>query len=458
MSEHKLLAHQPHLFLILVILLSITYTLNSFSDVSASSTRPVFDHHKVKADIQYQYLGRPADIVSECQLKMAPKVCYGPEQIRNAYNITSLLGHNITGKGRTIVILSAYQSPQLRHDLDIFNTLFNLPSTPLTIVAPHGVPDWDANDKIQTIWSAETALDVEWAHVIAPDAAIVLVESKTDNDDDIVAALHYAVDKNLGDVISMSFGEGENCPTPALSQAWHTVLSAANQKNMTLVAASGDNGAAQASCDNKSWQKMVSMPASDPLVTSVGGTTLNADLVTGAYHSETAWNDTTTQSASGGGFSSTILRPSYQINAALPDAGRGVPDVAYNSSMDRGVLSIWSDGPGGVNGGYLFGGTSAGAPQWSAIVALADQAANKRLGSINPLLYKIGKAPFLYQFSFHDIVAGNNTVNVGSTATGKKLQTVQGYEAQPGWDAATGWGSPNAGNLVPLLAKLANAK
>ncbi|GER88130.1 hypothetical protein KDW_22920 [Dictyobacter vulcani] len=456
MSEHKILSRQACLFLVLVIFLNTAYTLNRFSEVSADSARPAFHQHKVNHDIQYNYLGRTADIISECQQKMAPKVCYGPEQIRNAYNIKSLPGQNITGKGRTIVISSAFQSPQLRHDLATFDTLFNLPSTPLTIVAPQGVPDWDPNNKTQAIWSAETALDVEWAHVIAPDAGIVVVEGKSDNDNDMVAALQYAVDKNLGDVISMSFGEGENCPKPAWSQAWHAVLSAATQKNMTLIAASGDSGAAQTSCDDKSWQKMVSTPASDPLVTSVGGTTLNADPVTGAYHSETAWNDATTQSASGGGFSSAILRPSYQVEAALPDAGRGVPDVAYNSSMDHGVLCIWSDGPGGSNGVYLFGGTSAGAPQWAAIAILADQAANKRLGSINPLIYKIGKNPLLYQFAFHDIVSGNNTVNL--SATSKSPQTVQGYEARPGWDAATGWGSPNAGILVPLLAKLANAK
>ena len=122
-------------------------------------------------------------------------------------------------------------------------------------------------------------LDVEWSHAIAPGANIVLVHAKSNQDVDILSAIRYAVDNNLGDVISMSFGEDERCvgsPGSDLISAYHDVFVAATQRNITLFASSGDQGAALPTCDGNSWSKAVSSPASDPLVTGVGGTELQA--------------------------------------------------------------------------------------------------------------------------------------------------------------------------------------
>ena len=187
-----------------------------------------------------------------------------------------------------------------------------------------------------TGWAEEISLDVEWAHAIAPGANIVLVLAKTNNDTDILSALKYAVDNNLGDVISMSFGENESCVDPDLLSGYHAVFAAATQKNITLFASSADQGAALPTCDGNSWVKAASQPASDPLVTGVGGTELHAadfclpalgcDPAThplpGTYLSEIVWNEGPpfgdfqpffgSTDATGGGFSVVFDEPPYQ--------------------------------------------------------------------------------------------------------------------------------------------------
>lgn len=386
----------------------------------------------MKPALDYRALGNIRDHAFLCQSNASPKKCYGVPQIRNAYSITPLLNKGITGKGRSIVILDAYQAPHLQHDLALFDQFFNLPPFPLDIVTPDGLTAWDAKSALQTSWSGEISLDVEWAHAIAPEASIVLVEAKTDDDVNLISALNYAVTNNLGDVISMSFGEGENCVKPSLVAPWHAVFAAAVKKNITLLAASGDNGVAQQSCDSKAWDNAVSAPASDPLVTGVGGTVLDANADTGQYNAEVVWNESAKQAGSGGGFSQFMARPYYQAEVSAATAKRGVPDVAYNASTLHGVLSIWSDGPRGIDGVYSVGGTSAGTPQWAAIIALLDQYSQRRVGFINPAIYQIGKTPIFYHSSFHDIVVGTNTIDLLTDA--KVLSHYNGYNAQSNWD------------------------
>jgi subtilase family serine protease len=400
----------------------------------------------------YRAIGNIHAQTIACQSRTAIKKCYGVQQIQNAYSVTPLLAKGITGKGRSIIILDAYQAPHLRHDVATFNKFFNLPTFPLNIIAPNGSVTWKASNELQSSWSGEITLDVEWAHAIAPEASIVLVEAKTDDDKDLIHALDYAVNQNLGDVLSMSFGEGENCTKPDSMGLWHAAFEAAFKKNITLLAASGDSGAAQQSCDGHSWKSVVSFPASDVLVTGVGGTILNADVKTGHYTGEVAWEESAKQGATGGGFSTQISRPYYQSKAFIDSAMRGVPDVAYNASVIHGVVSIWSDGPKGLDAAYSTGGTSAGAPQWAAIIALVDQCSQRRAGLINPALYQIGHTPILYHSAFHDIVSGINTITL--TTTKKASKTYQGYQARTNWDPVTGLGSPIVSKLVPLLAIL----
>jgi hypothetical protein len=190
--------------------------------------------------------------------------------------------------------------------------------------------------------------------------------------------------------------------------------------------------------------KAVSAPASDPLVTGVGGTALIADGLTGAYQSESVWNEPDIASAGGGGFSSVYPAPAYQ--APLDLTSRGVPDVAYNASMlSGGVLTVWSSSGQGPNLVFEFGGTPSGSSQWAGLVAMAAETAGHGLGSINPALYEIAANPTEYAQDFHDITVGDNTFH-GSV-------TIQGFGAVPGWDAASGLGSPRANSLVPQLAQ-----
>jgi subtilase family serine protease len=377
--------------------------------------------------------------------------CYGPKQIRAAYAIQPLLNEGINGKGRTIVIIDAYQSPTIGQDLQAFNQAFHLPSAKLNIIAPYGLTPFNGNDPNQVAWAEEMSLDVEWAHAVAPYATIDLVLAISGQDVDIFNVTKYAVDNNLGDVISQSFGENESCADPTLLKEEHAVFQEAVNKNITLLAASGDTGAAQLSCDGTSWALAVSSPASDPLVTGVGGTQLFANQKSGQYISEVIWNESQFQGASGGGFSAIYSKPGYQKGAFADGNYRGVPDVAYNAAVNEGVLVAVSVIPAGAEGGpfHIFGGTSAGSPQWGGIVALADQEAGYRLGFLNPTIYHISESSS-YSQAFHDILFGNNTVQL-LDARGNVV-TITGYNARKGWDSVTGWGSPQVAGLVSLLA------
>lgn len=393
---------------------------------------------------------RASETTFTCQSPTASVVCYSPRAIRTAYDIQSVLNSGVTGAGRTIVIIDAFGYPTLRQDLHVFDQTFGLPDPHLRMIAPDGTVPFDPKNANQVGWSGEIALDVEWAHAVAPGAQIDLVIARTNNDADILSATKYAVDNNLGAVISQSFGEAETCEVPSIFRATHNVFNRAAGRGITLLASSGDQGSAQPTCDGSSYFLSASTPASDPLVTAVGGTHLNADPVNGTYHGEHVWNNRF--GASGGGFSTAFDKPSYQYGLRAIGRHRGVPDVSYNGDVNGGVLTAWSQGvPGNVGQIYIFGGTSAGSPQWAGIVALASQQANRRLGQINPGIYQLGHSSS-YRWAFHDVTSGDNTF-VGTDSSGHQV-VVTGYYAGRGWDASTGWGSPDVAHLIPLLIPL----
>jgi subtilase family serine protease len=180
-------------------------------------------------------------------------------------------------------------------------------------------------------------------------------------------------------------------------------------------------------------------------VTGVGATSLTASQPDGAYQSETAWNDEF--GSSGGGFSKLFARPAYQ-NGFVPSSGRGVPDISYSGDVNNGLLIAWSQGdPANTGDIFLFGGTSAGSPQWAAIIALADQNAHHRLGFINTDLYSLARSH--NSSVFHDITTGSNTVSL--TDTSGNLVNITGFPAAKGWDAVTGLGTPNVAHLLQFL-------
>jgi subtilase family serine protease len=205
--------------------------------------------------------------------------CYGPDAIRKAYGVNTLIASGITGKGRTIVIIDAFGSPTVAADLTIFDSAFGLPDAPsFRVVTMPGTPAFDPTNQDMVSWTGEIALDTQWSHAIAPGANIVLVAAKSDQDQDLIAALNYALDNHLGDVVSMSFGESEsslaNPDGLDTVAAWQSAFEKARTQHVTLFASAGDWGATNP-FDNQGdilpFQN-ISWPAASPLVTSVGGT------------------------------------------------------------------------------------------------------------------------------------------------------------------------------------------
>ena len=267
----------------------------------------------------------------------------------------------------------------------------------------------------------------------------------------MIAGLRLAVPGT--DVASIGFGLGEHFFTTAQAAEMHYILLGAEAHHVTVVAGSGDNGGFSDTWWFGTAVKEVSLPASDPLVLAAGGTRLTANPLTGAHIGETAWNSPPDpparpgSSASGGGFSKVFRRPAYQDGVPGIGATRGVPDVAADANGHTGMTIVISDG----NGRYTIhnsGGTSASAPTWAGIIALADQYVGRNLGFVNPAIYRIARSASYHQ-AFHDITIGNNTASFPP-------ETITGYQAALGWDPVTGWGSPDAQLLVPLLARYAS--
>jgi len=407
-----------------------------------------------------------------CQVGLSVGQCYDPYQMRTAYNLDGLINAGFDGRGKTIVIIDAFQHPNIVNQLNSFISYYGLtpmnggPGTPsFTQVAPDGLGNFNAG------WAEEISLDVEWAHAIAPGANIVLELSVDNYNNHLLHVLNDAIDNNRGDVISMSFGLSDTCLSPDETAAWHQAFVNATRKGITLFASSGDQGAAQPACDGTTWILSTSNPASDPLVVAVGGTELQAadycllslgcnpatHPAPGTWLNEIAWNEGpiygdyqnyfSATGASGGGFSAVWDEPAYQQGTIHGGSTRGAPDVAYNAAVLHGVLTYLN--MPGVNGWYRFGGTSSGAPQWAAITAINDQIAGHNYGFLNAALYKIGQNTPDYTNTFHDVVSGTNSA-MEFDASDAPVYTI-GYNAGAGWDAVTGLGSPKGLSLVNEL-------
>jgi subtilase family serine protease len=288
-------------------------------------------------------------------------------------------------------------------------------------------------------------------------------------------AEQFIVDHHEATVISQSFAAAEETfgSTQSLLNLRHAFISAASNGVTVLGSSSGDGGTANTPFTPVKNPKpipfpSVEWPASDPLVTGVGGTYLCTDPGTGTGIDttdppvncqspanpgvrEVSWID------SGGGFSHVFAKPSYQDTlppgSTAIGAMRGVPGIAYQASARTGVL-VYDAAPGDASSGlicpsgnpcsagsYVVGGTSSSCPQWAGLLAIADQIAGHGLGQINPTLYALASGTG-YVNDFYDVTTGNNQANTA----------ILGYPATPGWDPVTGLGTPNAANLVPALA------
>jgi subtilase family serine protease len=312
------------------------------------------------------------------------------------------------GAGQVIAIVDAYDDPNVEADLAVFSTTYNLPACTTANGCFTKIFASGTQPAGNTSWGTEIALDVEWAHAMAPLAKIILVEA-ADSSYGLYNAITVAIN-NHATVISCSWGGDEYNGENSLDYIFQ-------KSPVPILVASGDKGHA------------VEYPAASPYVVSVGGNNITIDA-NGNYQSEIAWN------GSSGGISSYEAEPAYQINFPLPQnttKGRGVPDISYNAGTGVPIYDTY-----GQNGWMTVGGTSAGTPQWAALIAIANAQAGKVIQSVNNLLYTA--ATTSYSSLFHDITTGTN----GSC----------GYlcQASVGYDYVTGLGSPQAQNLINYLA------
>lgn len=397
--------------------------------------------------------GAPTD--AACRAALGTP-CYSPQEIQHAYGVDRLLGRGDNGAGETIAIIDAYGSPTLASDLASFDAGYGLPAPPsLRILSPLGTVPFDPTAiPDQITWAGETTLDVEWSHAMAPSADIVVLTSPVDETEGVQGLpqfdylLNYALDHHLGRIISQSWGATENTLFSAAGKqvlkSFEKTYARAAAMGVTVLAGSGDSGSTSPELDLTTYYPFptVAFPASSPLVTTVGGTSLYADT-SGDYQSETVWDNS--GGATGSGISQVFGEPPYQF--LLPQsvqkqlAGhRGIPDVVWNADEDTPIL-IYTSFRGPSNAGYyLASGTSEGPPAWAGLVSDLDQLVGRPIGLMNPYLYALGAAGK----GFHDITVGNNSFG-----------GVPGYDATPGWDLATGWGSPNVAQLFGDIRALA---
>lgn len=405
-------------------------------------------------------------------------VCgYTPSQISSAYHVDWLHHMHLTGKHQRIAIVGAFRSPTIRQDVDTFSRHSRLPKLGghyREVVAP-GTERYPRDPAETQSWYIEQALDVEWSHAIAPDADITYVAAANDARG-LDQALNHAVDNQLGDVISNSWGMPEHWVSAGEVRALNAVFQQAAAQGISVVVASGDDGDNQAA-----WGRLsVGFPDSSPLVTSVGGTSLAIDrwgrrqFETGWGTNELTWknNDWVGQMpfgdfiyGGGGGVSHLYDQPSYQagvVPAALSTwkgvARRAEPDIALDADPQTGVIftQSWATPGGGSRQvDSWIGGTSLGAPMLAGMVALSNQAWHGTRGLLNPALYSHARGGV-----FHDITASNGKLAVlrnGLNANDKVITRLRSLDhdssltAAPGWDNVTGLGSPDAFRLLFAL-------
>jgi kumamolisin len=334
-------------------------------------------------------------------------------QLADAYGYRPLFNRGIDGTGETIALIEIDSYRQ--SDITAFDRASNLAAPHITVSRVDGPAP-----PLQT--GAETTLDVEVVHALAPGAAIQIydidaTQTGTDSWQAMADALNAAASHGAG-TIAISLG---SCGLDPFAEPTRSALASLEARGVSVFVASGDNGDHPGPAQTCGTDLGVAYPGSDPSVVAVGGTSLHL----AADHTikrETGWK------WSGGGRVLGLTRSAWQVVAGLPsDGARWAPDVSFDANASTGVRiyfhSAW----------HVAGGTSIGAPAWAAAWALVRSdaaAAGVTAGAAAPLLYAVGNSPN-GALAFHDITAGSNGA----------------YTAHPGWDAVTGWGSPNVSGL-----------
>lgn len=335
--------------------------------------------------------------------------------VKSAYGFAPLYQAGLSGAGQHIAI-ATYMNLHT-DDVNYFYKASNLSPMPtVDVVAFNGTAPYDANSAM------ETELDAEFSGMIAPGASIHVFASAT-NDDAGEAQMFTAIlDDNRAKVVNYSWGSCETTLNPQHKTDMEKIFARAVAQGVNIMVASGDSGSD--SCGDGT--NAADWPAAVPYVVAVGGTTFGQN---GAAVAETAWN------GSGGGISAVWDLPTWQSKLGAPYVKRSYPDVSFNADPATGQ-AIWTDGSGQA-GWMVIGGTSMAAPQWSGFMALVAEARTKAgkptLGYLSPVLYAMSDSDRAQ--TFHDVTQGSNGI----------------YNAGPGWDAVTGWGSMQADALLKVL-------
>jgi kumamolisin len=347
----------------------------------------------------------------------ATAVSYSPPQVAQLYQFPS----GVDGTGETVGIIELGGGYKPAALASYFSGLGIKAPTVISVSVDKGAnKPTNANGP-----DGEVQLDIEVIGSIAPGAKIVVYFAPNTTQgfqDALTTAIHDV--KNKPAVISISWGGPESTWTAQAMTAFDSAAQDAAALGVSICVASGDNGSGDGVTDGANH---VDFPSSSPHVLACGGTSLLS--ANGVITSETVWNDGAQGGAGGGGFSVQFPLPSWQASAGIrPSAGggRGVPDVSGDADPQTGY-NVSVDGTA-----LVIGGTSAVAPLWSALIALLNQKLGKPLGFLQPTLYGLPASAG----AFHDIVTGS----------------IGAFSAGPGWDAASGLGSPSGANLLKSLS------
>jgi subtilase family serine protease len=387
--------------------------------------------------------------------------CYGPDQIRRAYGVDKLHRRGVTGKGRTVAVIIPFHNPHLRSDVAKYTRYWGLPKAPLEVVQLGKVPTADPDDPSQAACAEEAAVDVQSIRALAPAAKIIVVETPvnqlggTTGMQELLDAVGWVATHRHIDAISMSWGAyehnfAEEAGQPGnyrLLTALRSGLRTAYQRNITLIAAAGNFGPTGPNLTGDAFypHPSVAWPASDPLVTAVGGTRIHLTNNGHRLRPDELWTAEGPPIGAGatpGATSAVFTRPPFQNKVRnVVGERRGVVDIAANASgaSREWFYSTYNALPGQQPGWVRVAGTSIAAPKVAAITALAAQVKGHRIGDIRPTLYTSPGSPRL---GLHDLTTGTNTAN-----------GVPGYPAKPGYDLPSGVGTiHNAARLVTALA------
>lgn len=363
---------------------------------------------------------------------------YSPSDIHSLYDTASLLSSGITGAGGTIAV--AGFADYGTANVSTFDHAYSLTNEPTRIAVSDG-HDTGALSGYKN-GQPESDMDIELSQGAAPGASILMYEAPN-TDQGSINLFNKIVSDNRASIITTSWGDMEANYTPSVLSALHQAFQEAAAQGQTVFAASGDAGAYDGTAGTGAQVLAVDYPASDPYVTGVGGTTLQSN--NGQYGGETAWSDLTdpkNPGASGGGLSDVYARPDWQtgpgVDNQYSDGRRQVPDVAANADLYTGY-AVNTVSHSGTDVWAQIGGTSGAAPIWAGFAAQLNQAMGKRLGFLNPALYRLGaEASSLNPSPFHDVTSGDNLY----------------YKATPGWDYTTGWGSFDGATFLSALRVL----